>query len=35
MPTIDLYNVVLNEEAKNLETAYNSDPKVKAAIDKL
>ena len=33
MPSIDVTDIVLGEEAKELEDAYNSDPKVKAAID--
>lgn len=33
MPFQDVTDIVLNEEAKELEEAYDSDPKVKAAID--
>ena len=33
MPFIDVTDVVINDEAKELEAAYKSDPKVKAAID--
>ena len=33
MPTIDVTEIVLNEEVQELEEAYNSDPKVRAAID--
>lgn len=33
MPTKDVTDIVMNEEAKELEVAYNSDPIVKAAIN--
>ena len=33
MPFRDVTDKVMNEEAKELETAYNSDPRVRAAID--
>ena len=33
MPFVDVTDVVMNEEARELEEAYNSDSKVKAAID--
>ena len=33
MPTVDVTEVILNEEARELEEAYKNDPKVKAAID--
>jgi len=33
MPFVDVTDIVLNEEAKELETAYNNNPKVKAAVD--
>ena len=33
MPTVDVTEIVMNEEAKELERAYNDNPKVKAAID--
>ena len=33
MPFVDVTDIVLNEEAKELEDAYNSDKKVRAAID--
>jgi len=33
MPFVDVTNIVLNEEAKELEEAYNNNPKVKLAID--
>jgi len=33
VPTVDVTDIVLNEEAKELEVAYNSDPKIKATID--
>jgi DNA-binding XRE family transcriptional regulator len=33
MPTVDVTNIVLNDELKDLDYAYNNDPKVKAAID--
>ena len=32
MPFIDVTDTLLSEETKELETAYNSNPKVKAAI---
>ena len=33
MPFFNVTDIVLNEEASELEEAYKSDPKVKAAID--
>jgi len=33
MPFIDVTDIVLNEEAKELEEAYKNDPKVRVAID--
>jgi len=33
MPFIDVTDIVLNEEAKELEEAYKNNPKVKRAID--
>ena len=33
MPSIDVTEIVMNEEAKELESAYSSDLKVRAAID--
>ena len=33
MPFVDVTDVVMNEEAKELEAAYNNDPKVKTAIN--
>ena len=33
MPFVDVTNVVLNEEARELEEAYKNNPKVKLAID--
>ena len=33
MPLIDVTDIVMNEEAEELEDAYNTDPKVKVAID--
>jgi len=33
MPFVDVTDIVMNDEATELEAAYNSDPKVKAAID--
>ena len=33
MPFKDVTEIIMNEEAKELEDAYNSDPKVKFAID--
>ena len=33
MPFIDVTDTVMGEEANELNTAYNSDPKVRAAID--
>jgi DNA-binding XRE family transcriptional regulator len=33
MPFVDVTDIVLNEEAKELEEAYNNNPKVKFAID--
>jgi len=33
VPFVDVTDIVLNEEAKELETAYKSNKKVRAAID--
>ena len=33
MPFVDVTDIVLNEEAKELEEAYKNNPKVKRAID--
>ncbi len=33
MPFVDVTDVILNEEVKELEEAYKSNPEVKAAID--
>ena len=33
MPFVDVTEIVLTEEAVEMEAAYNSDPKVRAAID--
>ena len=33
MPTVDVTEIILNEEARELEEAYRNDPKVKVAID--
>ena len=33
MPSVDVTDIIFNEEAKELENAYNNDPKVKSAID--
>ena len=33
MPFIDVTEIVMNEEANELEAAYSSNPKVRAAID--
>jgi len=33
MPTVDVTEIVLNEETRELEEAYKNDPKVKAAVD--
>ena len=33
MPLVDVTDVIMNEEARELEEAYNSDVKVKSAID--
>ena len=33
MPFVDVTDIVINDEAKELEVAYKSDPRVKAAID--
>jgi len=33
MPFVDVTDIVMNEEAKELEEAYNADSKVKFAID--
>jgi len=33
MPFIDVTDIVMNDEAKELKEAYNDDPRVKAVID--
>ena len=33
MPLVDVTNTILDEEARELEEAYSSDPMVKIAID--
>ena len=33
MPFVDITDIILNEEAKELEDAYNNDPKVRVTID--
>jgi len=33
MPLVDVTDIVLNDEANELNEAYNNNPKVKAAID--
>jgi DNA-binding XRE family transcriptional regulator len=33
MPSVDVTEIIMNDEAKELEYAYNSDPKVRAAVD--
>ena len=33
MPFVDVTDIVMNDEAKELDEAYKSDPRVKAAID--
>ena len=33
MPMVDVTDIVMNNEAKELEAAYNNDPRIKAAID--
>ena len=33
MPFVDVTDIIINEEAKEIETAYKSDSRVKAAID--
>ena len=33
MPTVDVTDIILGEEARELEDAYNNDPSVRAAID--
>lgn len=33
MPSVDVTDIVLNEEVNELKAAYNSDPKVRVAID--
>jgi DNA-binding XRE family transcriptional regulator len=33
MPSVDVTAIILGEEARELENAYNSDPRVKSAID--
>jgi len=33
MPFVDVTDIVMNEEARELEDAYNNNPKVRVAID--
>ena len=33
MPSVDVTDIIFNEEARELEDAYDNDPKVKSAID--
>jgi len=33
MPFADVTDIIMNDEAKELESAYKSDPRIKAAID--
>jgi len=33
MPSVDVTEIIMNDEAKELEYAYINDPKVRAAID--
>jgi len=33
MPFVDVTDIIMNDEAKELETAYKNDPRVKAVID--
>jgi len=33
MPSADVTEIIMNDEVKELEDAYNSDPKVRLAID--
>jgi len=33
MPTVDVTDIILGEEARELEEAYNNDASVRAAID--
>ena len=33
MPSVDVTDIVLNDEARELEDAYKNDPKVRSAID--
>ena len=33
MPFVDVTDIVMNDEAKELEAAFNHDPKVRASID--
>ena len=33
MPFVDVTDIVMNDEAKQLDEAYKSDPRVKAVID--
>jgi len=33
MPFVDVTDIVMNDEAKELDEAYKNDPRVKAAID--
>ena len=33
MPSVDVTEIIMNDEAKELEVAYSNDPKVRAAID--
>ena len=33
MPSVDVTEIIMDDEAKELEYAYSNDPKVRAAID--
>ena len=33
MPFVDVTDVIINDEAKELDAAYSSDPRIEAAID--
>ena len=33
MPSVNVTDLIFNEEARELENAYNNDPKVRSAID--
>ena len=33
MPSVDVTEIIMNDEAEELKNAYSSDPKVRAAID--